>query len=212
MLARSSITSPPVGGARPTLSLLVSLAAATLWCTGCAQSSSAGQAAIGAPSSVPAPEFHVPTPSPGQAYPRPLPTAQFFTITRALEQRCERLAAQRYPGSVVTGDSGTAAYGLVAVTAQHHFTVTPPFLASDATSYEPAVTCRVQTGSTASAAPSSPPPHCSSVVMLPVSLSIYMFASGRTGTIDEGLHGPDDPPAGMCLLPYGSLPTSTSKS
>jgi hypothetical protein len=180
------------------------LAALALLCGGCAQSPPNGQDAATPPA------FHVPTPSPGQAYPSALPTAQFFPVIHALEQRCEKLAEQRYPGAIVTGESGVAAYSLVITAATNHFTVTPPFLASDANSYEPAVTCRVQTASTASAAPSLPPQHCSSVMMVPVTVSMYLLASGRTGTIDEGLHGPANPPSGMCLLPYGSLPASTA--
>ena len=135
-------------------------------------------------------------------------TAQFFAALDALKQRCEQIAEQRYPGALISGDVGTSGRSLVLTF--HDETVSPPFDPADAASQEPAVSCFVQTGSTASAAPDSMPAGCASFVMVPVSERVYLFASGRTGTVTTNLRDGlgVDAPSDECAVPYGSLPTS----
>lgn len=179
--------------------LVVTMAAASLVTTCCGRAPRDGQVGAASESSL-APDL----------YPTPLPTAEFTRTLAGLEGRCKTLAAQRFPGSVGLGAGGTEAYGLVADASREHQTITPPYLPSDATSWEPAATCYVQTASTDSAAPPSFPSGCSSVEMVPLQMQLYLFASGRSGTIAEKQSGGVGAPAGTCVLTYGTLPTGTA--
>ena len=197
-LSRDKRARPPMRSRSATF-LVLTTAAGSLLATGCGASPRNGHLDAAAGSSL--------TP---RLYPTPLPTAQFSRELAAAEDRCRTLAAQRFPGSVSLGAGGTEAYGVVAEAAREHQTVTPPYLPSDATSWEPVSTCVVQTVSTDSAPPPSFPPGCSSIEMEPLEMQVYVFASGRSGTIAEKPSGGKGNPPGTCVLTYGTLPTAST--